>query len=218
MPRSCRLPLRLLWPQQRLCNSSSTEVPGRAEPVAAGSAGRGLGVVCAGAWPHPNAEQPRPRRAAAQPWGCSGHSGAGDSHLGVPMLPTREDGGGLGGCPSIGFAPRALTAALPAATRVSLGEVRVVVQSFLFYILLCHAAPAAERARNSCQSREVSLQGLYSRLAGVARSSAQGARREEQQRVPCGAPAGPAWLRGAAVGTARPGGRPAAGSETPGCG
>lgn len=62
---------------------------------------------------------------------------------GVPVLPL----GGTGvawGCHSDGFAPRVLPAALPAASRLCLGEVRVVVQSFLFYILLCHAAPAAE--------------------------------------------------------------------------
>lgn len=134
--------------------------------------------ACAGVWPHPSAEKPRPHRAAALHFLLPALGmlrqllGLGAARWGSRHAEIRaqEERGGLGGCHSVGFASRALTAALPAATRASLGEVRVVVHSFLFYILLCHAAPAAERARNSCQSREVSLQGLYSWLAGVTQS------------------------------------------------
>lgn len=190
MPRSCQLPLRLLWPQQDLCNSCSTEVPGQAEPVATGSARRGqrgrrfvLGFGCIpvrrsrgragllGSSPAlPGGLGPGDAQGLWG-WGCAwGQPARGPGAAHTPWFGAGGDGGGLGGCHSVRFAPKAFPAALPAASRASLGEVRVVVQSFLFYILLCHAAPAAERARNSCQSREVSLQGLYSWLAGVTQS------------------------------------------------
>lgn len=94
------------------------------------------------------------KKGLSRSWGYPEHRRAAGTTPRPPFGCTGWRGGGRG-------ASKARAAALPRLTRIFLGEVRVVVQ-FPLYILLCHAAPPAERAENSCQSPAVSLQGLYS--------------------------------------------------------